>query len=165
MFIERYGRVFPSQRDSHLYVTPVTTLQYVKKHPEIIAGVRLGGRIYHSGIQGGIGLWSIVMTLFLRLAPEQAEQFTEHLTTARGSTAATRSWCCVTVCWAVSGTSIRRFLGVKHWWQSPSRPGTPGARARLCRRFPGAPKGAGPNRFQKPSDVPLRARRVQLGSH
>ncbi|MBV9134272.1 MAG: hypothetical protein JO318_16325, partial [Chloroflexi bacterium] len=28
MFIERYGRVFPTQRDSHLYVTPVTTLQY-----------------------------------------------------------------------------------------------------------------------------------------
>jgi hypothetical protein len=27
MFIERYGRVFPSQRDSHLYVTPVTVLQ------------------------------------------------------------------------------------------------------------------------------------------
>jgi hypothetical protein len=26
MFVERYGRVFPSQRDSHLYVTPMTTL-------------------------------------------------------------------------------------------------------------------------------------------
>src|SRR5438105_4620089 len=47
MFIERYGRVFPSQRDSHLYVTPVTTLQYVKAHPEIIDGVHLGDRIYH----------------------------------------------------------------------------------------------------------------------
>jgi hypothetical protein len=56
MFIERYGRLFPSQRGSHLYVTPVTTLQYVKGHPEIIDGVRLGDRIYHSGIQGGIGL-------------------------------------------------------------------------------------------------------------
>src|SRR5207249_1006860 len=44
MFIERYGRVFPSQRDSHLYVTPVTTLQYVKEHPEIIDGVHLGDR-------------------------------------------------------------------------------------------------------------------------
>src|SRR5205823_11849789 len=82
MFIERYGRVFPSQRDSHLYVTPVTTLQYVKDHPEVIDGVRLGDRIYHSGIQGGIGLWAIIMTLFLRLSPEQAEQFTEHLPTA-----------------------------------------------------------------------------------
>jgi Bacterial regulatory proteins, luxR family len=41
MFIERYGRVFPSQRDSHLYITPVTTLQYVNDHPEIIDGVRL----------------------------------------------------------------------------------------------------------------------------
>ena len=40
MFIERYGRVFPSQRDSHLYVTPVTVLQYVKEHPELIDGVR-----------------------------------------------------------------------------------------------------------------------------
>ena len=45
MFIERYGRVFPSQRDSHLYVTPVTTLQYVETHPEVVAGVRLGDRI------------------------------------------------------------------------------------------------------------------------
>src|SRR4051794_19620077 len=84
MFIERYGRVFPSQRDSHLYVTPVTTLQYVKDHPEIIDGVRLGDRIYHSGIQGGIGLWSIITTLFLRLDPDQAEQFAEHLTTGAG---------------------------------------------------------------------------------
>jgi hypothetical protein len=84
MFVERYGRVFPSQRDSHLYVTPVTTLQYVKEHPEIIDGVHLGDRIYHSGIEGGIGLWSIIMTLFLRLDPEQAEQFTEHLTTGAG---------------------------------------------------------------------------------
>jgi hypothetical protein len=84
MFIERYGRVFPSQRDSHLYVTPVTVLQYVKEHPELIDGVRLGDRIYHSGIQGGIGLWSIIMTLFLRIDPEQAEQFTEHLTTGAG---------------------------------------------------------------------------------
>ncbi len=48
MFIERYGRVFPSQRDSHLYVTPVTTLQYVQEHPEIIDGVHLGDRIYRS---------------------------------------------------------------------------------------------------------------------
>ncbi len=56
MFIERYGRVFPSQRDSHLYITPLTMLQYVKDHPEIIGGVRMGDRIYHSGIQGGIGL-------------------------------------------------------------------------------------------------------------
>jgi hypothetical protein len=84
MFIERYGRVFPSQRDSHLYVTPVTTLQYVNEHPEIIDGVHLGDRIYHSGIQGGIGLWSIIMTLFLRLDPGQAEQFAEHLTTGAG---------------------------------------------------------------------------------
>jgi hypothetical protein len=84
MFIERYGRVFPTQRDSHLYVTPVTTLQYVKDHPELIDGVRLGDRIYHSGIQGGIGLWAIIMTLFLRLDAEQAEQFTEHLTTGAG---------------------------------------------------------------------------------
>src|SRR5438128_11555798 len=84
MFIERYGRVFPSQRDSHLYITPVTTLQYVKEHPEIIDGVRLGDRIYHSGIQGGIGLWSIITTLFLRLDPQQAEQFAEHLTTGAG---------------------------------------------------------------------------------
>jgi hypothetical protein len=84
MFVERYGRVFPSQRDSHLYVTPVTTLQYVQNHPEIVSGVHLGDRIYHSGIQGGIGLWAIVMTLFFRLDPEQAEQFTEHLTTGAG---------------------------------------------------------------------------------
>lgn len=84
MFVERYGRVFPSQRDSHLYVTPVTTLQYVKEHPELIDGVRLGDRIYHSGIQGGIGLWAIVMTMFLRLDRDQAEQFTEHLTTGAG---------------------------------------------------------------------------------
>jgi hypothetical protein len=84
MFIERFGRVFPSQRDSHLYVTPVTTLQYVNEHPEIIDGVHLGDRIYHSGIQGGIGLWSIIMTLFLRLDPGQAEQFAEHLTTGAG---------------------------------------------------------------------------------
>src|SRR5712692_504702 len=84
MFIERYGRVFPSQRDSHLYITPVTTLQYVTDHPEIIDGVRLGDRIYHSGIQGGIGLWSIITTLFLRLDPEQAKRFAEHLTTGAG---------------------------------------------------------------------------------
>jgi hypothetical protein len=84
MFVERYGRVFPSQRDSHLYVTPVTTLRYVEQHPEVIDGVRLGDRIYHSGIQGGIGLWGIVMTLFLRLDAEQAEQFAEHLTTGAG---------------------------------------------------------------------------------
>jgi hypothetical protein len=84
MFVERYGRVFPSQRDSHLYVTPVTTLQYVKEHPEIIDRVHLGDRIYHSGIQGGIGLWSIIMTLFLRLDPEQTEELTEHLTTGAG---------------------------------------------------------------------------------
>src|SRR5207302_6854563 len=66
MFIERYGRVFPTQRDSHLYVTPVTTLQYIQEHPEVIDGVRLGDRIYHSGLQGGIGLWAIIVTLFLR---------------------------------------------------------------------------------------------------
>src|SRR5258708_33684314 len=84
MFVERYGRVFPSQRDSHLYITPVTTLQYVKDHPESIYGVRLGDRIYHSGIQGGIGLWAIITTLFLRLDPQQAEQFAEHLTIGAG---------------------------------------------------------------------------------
>jgi hypothetical protein len=84
MFVERYGRVFPTQRDSHLYVTPVTTLQYVKDHPEIIEGVRLADRIYHSGIQGGIGRWAILMTLFLRLDPQQAEQFAEHLTSGAG---------------------------------------------------------------------------------
>src|SRR5213078_4187412 len=33
---------------------------------------------------GRIGLWSIIMTLFLRLDPGQAEQFTEHLTTGAG---------------------------------------------------------------------------------
>ena len=84
LFIERYGRVFPTQRDSHLYVTPVTTLQYVQQHPELIDGVRLGDRVYHSGIQGGIGLWSIIMTLFLRLDAQQAAQFAEHLTTGAG---------------------------------------------------------------------------------
>jgi hypothetical protein len=84
MFFERYGRVFPSQRDSHLYVTPVTTLHYVEHHSEIIEGVRLGDRIYHSGIQGGIGLWAIAMTLFLRLNAQQAEEFAEHLTTGAG---------------------------------------------------------------------------------
>jgi hypothetical protein len=84
MFIERYGRVFPTQRDSHLYVTPVTTLQYVKDHPEIVTGVRLGDRIYHSGIQGGIGLWAIITTLFVRLDADLAEEFTEHLTTGAG---------------------------------------------------------------------------------
>jgi hypothetical protein len=88
MFIQRYGRVFPTQRDSHLYVTPVTTLQYIKDNPEVIEGVRLGDRIYHSGIQGGIGLWAIVMTLFLRRDAQQAEQFTDHLTTARACSAA-----------------------------------------------------------------------------
>jgi hypothetical protein len=40
MFIERYARVFPSQRDSHLYVTPVTTLHSVQQHPEIIGRCR-----------------------------------------------------------------------------------------------------------------------------
>jgi hypothetical protein len=84
MFIERYGRVFPSQRDSHLYVTPVTTLRYVDQHPEVIEGVHLGDRIYHSGIQGGIGLWAIAMTLFLRLNAQQAQEFAEHLTTGAG---------------------------------------------------------------------------------
>jgi hypothetical protein len=84
MFIERYGRVFPSQRDAHLYVTPVTTLQYVQDHPEVIDGVHLGDRIYHSGIQGGIGLWSIATTLFLRLDREQAVQYADHLTTGAG---------------------------------------------------------------------------------
>ena len=73
-----------------LYITPVTTLQYVKDHPEIIDGVRLGDRIYHSGIQGGIGLWSIITTLFLRLDPQQAEQFAEHLTTGAGLTGGNR---------------------------------------------------------------------------
>src|SRR5438105_15259463 len=29
IFVERFGRVFPSQRDSHLYITPVTAIQYV----------------------------------------------------------------------------------------------------------------------------------------
>src|SRR5438876_7268757 len=71
MFVERYGRVFPSQRDSHLYVTPVTTLQYAKEHPELTDGVHLGDRIYHSGIQAGIGLCSIIMTLSVRLDPAQ----------------------------------------------------------------------------------------------
>src|SRR5919202_3188852 len=84
LFIERYGRGFPTQRDSHLYVTPVTTLQYVQQHPELIDGVHLGDHVYHSGIQGGIGLWSIIMTLFLRLDAQQAAQFAEHLTTGAG---------------------------------------------------------------------------------
>jgi hypothetical protein len=84
MFVERYGRVFPTQRDAHLFITPASTLDYVQTHPEVMDGVRLGDRIYHSGIQGGIGLWSIVMTLFLRLDPEQAEEFAEHLTTGAG---------------------------------------------------------------------------------
>jgi hypothetical protein len=84
MFFERYGRVFPAQRDSHLYVTPVTTLHYVDQHSEVIEGVRLGDRIYHSGIQGGIGLWAIAMTLFLRLNAQQAEEFAEHLTSGAG---------------------------------------------------------------------------------
>jgi hypothetical protein len=65
-------------------VTPVTTPQYVKDHPELIEGVRLGDRIYHSGMQGGVGLWAILMTLFLRLHAEQAEQSAEHLTTGAG---------------------------------------------------------------------------------
>ena len=63
---------------------PTGPLQYVKEHPEIIDGVRLGDRIYHSGIQGGIGLWSIITTLFLRLDPQQAEQFAEHVTSGAG---------------------------------------------------------------------------------
>jgi len=46
--------------------------------------VHLGDRVYHSGIQGGIGLWSIIMTLFLRLDAQQAAQFAEHLTTGAG---------------------------------------------------------------------------------
>ena len=58
-------------------------LQEVQEHPEVVAGIRLGDRIYHSGIQGGTGLWSII-GVFLRLNPEQAEQFTEHLTTSAG---------------------------------------------------------------------------------
>jgi hypothetical protein len=84
MFIERYGRVFPSQRDSHLYMTPVTTLQYVNDHPEIIDGVRLGDRIYHSGIQGPQANTTTITTLVLRRDPRQAEQFAEHLTTGAG---------------------------------------------------------------------------------
>ena len=59
-------------------------MQYVQQDPELIDGVRLGDRIYHSGIQGGIGLWPIIMTLFLRLDAQQAAQFAEHLTTGAG---------------------------------------------------------------------------------
>src|SRR3989442_6981025 len=84
MFIERYGRVFPSQRDSHLYITPVTTLQYVKDHPEIIGGVPLGDRIYHTGIPGGIGLWSISRPPFLASLSRQPPQFPDTLRTSPG---------------------------------------------------------------------------------
>src|SRR5258707_13483681 len=41
MFIERYGRVFPSHRDSHLYITPVTTLQEVIDPPATIEVISL----------------------------------------------------------------------------------------------------------------------------
>ena len=74
----RYGS--PVQR--RVRATAVR-LQEVQEHPEVVAGIRLGDRIYHSGIQGGTGSWSIVR-VFLRLNPEQAEQFTEHLTTSAG---------------------------------------------------------------------------------
>src|SRR5256885_4993725 len=43
-----YTTLFRS--DAHLYVTPVTTLQYVQNHPEIIDGVRLGDRINDLGV-------------------------------------------------------------------------------------------------------------------
>jgi hypothetical protein len=79
ILLERYGRYdvagFGDASPSNAQI-----LAYVEAHPEVTDGLHLADRLRIMGdFVGGSGLWSIVMTLFWRISPEQAEVFVQSL--------------------------------------------------------------------------------------
>lgn len=80
IWIGQTGRLRPGRGNEPL-VTNASSLAYAHEHPEVIEAVRLGDRVYHSGMVGGIGLWSIAFGLFLRLSEHDAHEFAEAIIT------------------------------------------------------------------------------------
>jgi hypothetical protein len=79
MFLDAHGTTYANARSAAAMVTAPTTLKYIEDHPEVIEGVRLGDRIRGAGLQGGMGLWSAVATVWIRIDPEMAEEFGQAL--------------------------------------------------------------------------------------
>jgi hypothetical protein len=79
MFYEAYGRFSPTVRESQYMVNSVTTLAYLEEHPEVHEGVLLGDRIRGAGLQGGIGVWAALATIWLRISEHEARDFIEQL--------------------------------------------------------------------------------------
>lgn len=85
--IEMFGTPNPGERDARAVISAPTTLHYLAVHPDVPDGVRIGDRLRQAGLQGGIGLWGALFTLFLRKSPEQAAQFANLLQSGANLTA------------------------------------------------------------------------------
>lgn len=81
MCYERYNTFEPNIYEAQAIVSPVTVLKYLQEHPDVSAGVRLGDRVKHAGLIGGVGTWGALFTLFSRKSTEDAHLFAHHLST------------------------------------------------------------------------------------
>ena len=77
--IERFGRLYVSQRDTAARPSAKEQLDYALGHPELEQTVRLASALSRSGFIGGGGLWATALTLLYRIDVEATEQFVEHL--------------------------------------------------------------------------------------
>lgn len=84
IFYEAYGTFNPGARESQTLINSVTTLEYLEKHPDVHEGLLIGDRIRGAGLQGGIGVWAALATLWLRSDPDKAKAFAESLITGAG---------------------------------------------------------------------------------
>jgi hypothetical protein len=80
--IERTGRYTSTGTRSNPATAPsnATILAYVEAHPEITEAIHLADKLRGiGGFVGGSGLWAIPITMFLRIAPDQARVFVDKL--------------------------------------------------------------------------------------
>jgi hypothetical protein len=77
IMIEYYGRYGVT---GQLAPSNAQILAYVEAHPEMIEAVHLADRLRLQGdFIGGTGLWTVALTLFWRISPEQTRVFVESL--------------------------------------------------------------------------------------
>lgn len=82
ILLEGYGRYDAAQIRDGYGAAPsnAAILAYVEAHPEVAEGVKLADRLRIVGdFVGGSGLWSIALTMFWRISPEQTQVFVDSL--------------------------------------------------------------------------------------
>ena len=80
---EQTGRLIVTTRESGEWLTSPVYLDYLRKHADVIEGVKVG-ELVRKFLVGGPGLWSALFVLFARVDKEKADDFAYKLANGEG---------------------------------------------------------------------------------